>query len=110
MALSRELDPRIAKPFLVLAGLVGFAILYLFFASLGKLVPAHSDSSYLILYADAMLNGNWGLRGWDLTTDSFYTELPFYLVAVKWMGVKPDLMRLVPTSIYALNIVIILGV
>src|SRR5688572_19026379 len=102
-ALNKELDPRFAKVFGAVAGAIGFLVLYLFFASLGKLVPAHSDSSYLILYADAMLNGNWGLRGWDLTTVSFYTELPFYLVAVKWMGVKPDLIRLVPAFIYALN-------
>jgi hypothetical protein len=27
-----------------------------------------------------MLKGNWGLRGRDLTTVGFYTELPYYLV------------------------------
>ena len=57
-ALNKELDPRFSKVFGIFAGAVGFLVLYFFFASLGKLVPAHSDSSYLILYADAMLNGN----------------------------------------------------
>ena len=107
MALSKELDPRFAKAFGIFAGVLAFLIIFLFFASLGKLVPAHSDSSYLILYADEMLKGNWFLRGWDLTTVSFYTELPFYLVAVKWMGVKPDLIRLVPAFIYTLNVALV---
>ena len=106
-ALNKELDPRFAKVFGIFAGAVGFLVLYFFFASLGKLVPAHSDSSYLILYADAMLNGNWLLRGWDLTTVGFYTEFPFYLVAVRFLGVQPDLVRFVPAFIYALNVALV---
>jgi len=108
-ALNNELDPRLARAFGVFAGAIAFLVLYFFFASLGKLVPAHSDSSYLILYADAMLEGNWLLRGWDLTTVSFYTELPFYLVAVELMGVQPDLIRFVPAFIYALNVTLVLA-
>lgn len=108
-ALNKELDPRFAKAFGVFAGAIGFLVLYFFFASLGKLVPAHSDSSYLILYADAMLKGNWLLQGWDLTTVSFYTELPFYLVAVKFAGVQPDLIRYVPAFIYALNVTLVIA-
>jgi hypothetical protein len=109
-ALNKELDPRLAKAFGVVACLTGLFILYFFFSSLAKLVPAHSDSSYLILYAEAMLSGNWGLRGWDLTTVGFYTELPFYLVGVRLMGVHPDLVRLVPAFIYAVNILLVAAV
>lgn len=108
MGLSRELSPQFARVFGIAACAIGFCILYFFFASLGKLVPAHSDSSYLVLYADAILKGNWLLKGWDLTTVGFYTELPFYVVAVKLTGVQPDLIRLVPAFIYALNVTLVL--
>ena len=76
-ALNKELDPRFAKVFGIFAGAVGFLVLYFFFASLGKLVPGHSDRAYLVLYAQEILSGNIFLKDWNLTTVGFYNEIPF---------------------------------
>ncbi|MDQ2986001.1 MAG: hypothetical protein M3R13_04685 [Armatimonadota bacterium] len=109
MALNKELDPRFAKAFGIVAGVIGFVIVYALYASLGKLIPLHIDNAYLILYADAILQGNVTLQGWELTTVGFYTELPFYVIAVSAFGVNSDLMRTVPAFIYTINLALIGG-
>ena len=102
-ALNKELDPRFAKAFGVFAGVIAFLILYFYFASLGKLIPVHSDRAYLALYAQEILSGNYLLSDWHLTTVGFYNEIPFYIVAVKLMGLQTDVMRLVPAFVFTIN-------
>lgn len=110
MKLDSQIDPRIARFFVGFTSLTGLLILFFFYSALAKLLPAHSDGAYLILYADEILKGNVFLQGWNLTSVGFYTELPFYVVGVKLMGVHPDLMRLVPSAIHAINIMLSLAV
>ena len=107
MSLSKELDPRIAKGFGIFAAVIAFLAMFFLFSVLAKLTPLHSDRALLVLYADEMLSGNVGLRGWNLTTVGFYNELPLYLVAVQWLGVSLDVMRLVPAFINAVNVTLL---
>ena len=106
---EREVDPRLAQVIIVLLGVVGFLCVTSLFAAMAKLVPPHSDGACPVLYAQAVIDGNPGLRGWDLTTVGFYTELPFYILGVKFLGMKSDVMRFVPAFIYALNVALIVA-
>jgi hypothetical protein len=104
---ANQIDGRLARPLLVLLGTAAFLIIFGLFAAMAKLITPHSDGACPALYAQAVLDGNPGLRGWDLTTVGFYTELPFYIVGVKVLDLQADVMRFVPAFIYALNVALI---
>lgn len=60
-----------------------------------------SDGAFPLLAAQDMLHGNWILRGWSISTDSFWlTDNPFYVVGVALKGLTPALMDEIPTTTY----------
>ena len=105
---ERTLHPNTQRILLWVVGALGFAILFLLHAAMGKLVtPLHADQAYVVQYANAILGGNWGLRGWEQTTVTFYTEIPLYLLGIKLFGLGPDLMRIVPAFVHTVAILLI---
>ncbi len=65
-----------------------------------------SDNAAPILEAHSILKGNIKLKGWNLSSDNFYTiDLPFYVIAESITGIKSYLPALVPTIIYILTII-----
>ena len=94
---------------LALAGLAVFIGLFAMYSAMAKLLVLHADQAHPSLYAQAILDGNVLLRGWELTTVTFYTEIPFYMIAIKLMGLNADLMRVVPAFIHTMNIFLLGG-
>ncbi|HET6644985.1 MAG TPA: hypothetical protein VFG65_05750, partial [Fimbriimonadales bacterium] len=85
-------------------------ILFLYLASLGKLGRVYADRAGPVVYAHEILNGNWRLHNWDLTTYANYHELLFYVPGVAISGMNMDAMRLIPAFIFALNIFLVVCV
>jgi hypothetical protein len=94
---------RAAVVLLLGAGLALFgALLY---AASVHAAPGNSDGATVILEGKALSGGNLTLRNWALSMDSFWlVDVPFYAVAVLLVGVKPQLLHLVPT-IVALGVI-----
>jgi hypothetical protein len=109
-SLDKELGPRATRLFLVFASLAGSLILFLYLASLGKLGRVYADRAGPVVYAHEILNGNWRLHNWDLTTYANYHELLFYVPGVAISGMNMDAMRLIPAFIFALNIFLVVCV
>ena len=66
-------------------------------------IPYNSDHASIILEAKAILEGNVLLKGWTLSTVSFYTtEMPFYVVSVFLLGVDERIIFLVTALNFAL--------
>jgi hypothetical protein len=63
----------------------------------------NSDDATLVLQGQSMSSAHPTLGGWDLSYDSFWTiDILFYTLAVRLLGVGPDLLNLVPAVIAAL--------
>src|SRR5688572_12532170 len=72
---------------------------------IGRGFAPHSDDATGVLEAEAVLHGNFLLRGWTVSNASFYaTDLPFYVVGVYLRGVHPSLLHDVPAVIYAFTV------
>ena len=99
----------LSKFALTVAGATAFTILFLVYAAMAKLLVLHPDQAHPSLYAQAILDGNVFLRGWELTTVTFYTEIPLYMIAIKLIGLNADLMRVVPAFIHTVNIFLLGG-
>ncbi len=66
----------------------------------------NSDNSAPVLEAHSILKGNIQLKGWNLSSDNFYTiDLPFYIIVESIVGIKSYIPALVPTIIYLLTII-----
>ncbi len=86
-------------------GLFGVIVLGLLTARVAKVYPVSSDDATGVLEATAVLRGNPLLMGWTVSNISFVTtDLPFYVAGVAVNGVKPSLMRDVPSAVYAVAV------
>jgi len=78
-----------------LAGLFTVASLHAF--------TGNSDGATVVLEGNALVHGNFLLRGWRLSLDSFWTvDAPVYAVGVLVVGVREILVYLVPAVIATL--------
>jgi hypothetical protein len=104
---SRERTTRRAL-FYGAAVLIGLALLVLIFdLSSQHVFGSNSDDATLVLQGQSVAAGHVALQGWDLSYDSFWTvDVLFYAVAVRLLGVGPDLLNLVPAVIAALLVLV----
>lgn len=83
------------------AGMILFAL----YIVLSYTVTPNSDNTVPLLEAQSILHGNIFLRGWWVSPDTFYwTDLPFYVVAEAFAGLRPALMHVVPAFIFTLTV------
>ncbi|MEJ4011489.1 hypothetical protein RPM93_07520 [Salmonella enterica subsp. enterica serovar Oranienburg] len=69
--------------------------------------PVTSDGASLFLEAKDMADGNILLRGWTLSTVSFYfTEAIWYAIAIRVFGDSIYLMYVLPATFYTIAIVL----
>jgi len=88
---------------LLLAG-VGLFTLYL---RQSRLAPFNSDGASIILQANSMLHGNPLLSGWWTADVSFYTiELPEYVLAEVFRGLRPDVVHICGALTYTLTVLL----
>jgi hypothetical protein len=75
-------------------------LVFIFDLSSRHIFGGNSDDATLVLQGQSVAAGHAALQGWDLSYDSFWTvDVIFYAVAVRLLGVGPDLMNLVPAVI-----------
>jgi hypothetical protein len=80
-----------------------FVVLYLIYSRLFATVGGNSDGAGDLLEAKSILSGNWLLKGWTLTADTFWTiDTPINTIAMSIRGFVPSLLYTVPAFIYAL--------
>jgi len=85
----------------VLAFVVGgaFYVLLLYAASIHA-APGNSDGATVILEGRALSAGNLTLKHWALSMDSFWlVDVPLYAIGVLLVGVRPELLHLVPSIV-----------
>jgi hypothetical protein len=89
---------------LAAAVVVAVALLVVIFDLASRhIFGGNSDDATLVLQGQSMSSGHLTLGGWDLSYDSFWTiDVLFYTLAVRLLGVGPDLLNLVPAVIAAL--------
>lgn len=65
--------------------------------------PRYSDDARIVLEGQDLLQGNWNLRGWILSSDNFWlTEAPVYALGVAIRGTALSLTHDIPGLIYAI--------
>lgn len=69
-------------------------------------VAKQSDDATAVLQAQAMLGGNWGLRGWILPPDTNFNDLLAYAAFGAFFGPVPGAMAVVPAVFYALVVAV----
>ena len=86
----------------LLAAGAWLAVLLVVVTRVASVYEVSSDDATGVLEADAVLQGNFLLRGWWLSQASFAaTDLPFYVAGRAFLGPEPSLLRDVPVVIYA---------
>ncbi|KAA8393870.1 hypothetical protein FKW15_08110 [Acetobacter sp. DmW_125133] len=86
----------------VVGYLVAFVVLTLLYTALGMTQPLNSDSVSTLLAAQDILHGNVLLKGWDLSTQSFYfTEILPYVVVFGLFGWHVSFYYIVPAMLWA---------
>jgi hypothetical protein len=104
---SRERSPRRS---VILAAVVVAAVALLvviFDLASRHAFGGNSDDATLVLQGQSISSGHPTLQGWDLSYDSFWTvDVIFYAVAVRLLGVGPELLHLVPAVIAALLVLV----
>ncbi|MHB1782676.1 MAG: hypothetical protein ACYCTE_08300 [Acidimicrobiales bacterium] len=90
------------------AGVFGFAALVvLLYVLSAHVVPGNSDGATVVLEGQSLGAGDVTLHHWFLSLDSFWgVDALFYAVAVLLVGVRPELLNLVPAVIAALAVVV----
>lgn len=79
-----------------------FVALSSFYSGIALQFEANSDSASMFLQAIDMARGNVLLKGWDLSTVSFYfTEIVPHAIAVAIFGERNILLYIVPAVLYA---------
>jgi hypothetical protein len=87
---------------LLVVGLLSLGVLT---ARVARVYPVSSDDATGVLEAASVLRGNPLLSGWTVSNVSFVmTDLPFYVVGVAIRGLKPSLLRDVPSAVYAVAV------
>ena len=62
--------------------------------------PGNSDGATVILEGRALSAGNLTLKHWALSMDSFWlVDVPLYAIGVLLVGVRPELLHLVPSIV-----------
>lgn len=83
------------------------ALLTLSFIPLAKTVWFNSDDASLILEARDVFNGNWFLKDWYLSSESYYTtDVIFHAIAVAVFGFSDKLLYIVPCMIFSLIVIL----
>ncbi|MCW2540451.1 MAG: putative rane protein [Frankiales bacterium] len=96
---------RVAVAALAVLGFL--ALVAILYAAGLHAFPGDSDGATAVLEGQSMSGGNFGLDGWWLSMDSFWTvDALFYTAAVPVLGVSRVLLYLVPAVIAALVIVL----
>ena len=109
-SVNRLPTPGMRRALLIAGGAVLFALVFLANLNIAKLVgPLNPDQAAIALYAQEVLDGNVFLRGWELTTVTFYTEIPLYMAAIQLFGLSLDVMRVVPAFLHTVNIFLLAG-
>ncbi|PHY95618.1 hypothetical protein CSR02_00315 [Acetobacter pomorum] len=92
------------KTYQTIAGyIVAFVALTLLYTALGMTQPFNSDSVSTLLAAQDILHGNVLLKGWDLSTQSFYaTEILPYVVMFGLFGWHVSFYYIVPAMLWAI--------
>jgi len=82
----------------------GLAVLYYLQSRAG---PFNSDGAGNVLQAQAILHGNWLLRGWWSSDVSYYaTELPEYVAVTAISGISPDVVHICGAVTYTLTVLL----
>jgi hypothetical protein len=69
--------------------------------------PFNSDGAGNVLQSQAILQGNWLLRGWWSSDVSFYsTELPEYAVVTAIRGLSPNVVHICGALTYTLTVLL----
>jgi hypothetical protein len=99
---------RIARRLVsLLAAGAWLAALLVFGARVARVYEVTSDDATGVLEAEAVLRGNFLLRGWWLSGASFAaTDLPFYVAGLALLGPDPSLLRDVPVVLYAVAVAV----
>ena len=97
----------------ILVRIIGFLFLFcclsVFFVSVALHLPYNSDHASILLEAKSILDGNIFLKGWTLSTVSYYTtEIPFFMIGILLFGYSEKVIYLVTGISYAFLIIIIL--
>ena len=86
----------------------GLVVLYANIAP--RLYVGDSDVATLVLQGQSVAHGNVTLSGWQMVYDSFWTvAVPFYAVAVALVGVRQELMYVVPAVIATVVVLLSVG-
>jgi hypothetical protein len=104
------LGPATRWALLIAFGVIGSAgLLALLYATSVHAVPGNSDGATVMLEGQAMAAGHFGLKGWVVGLDAFWTlDALVYAVAIGIAGLHPMLLNFIPALIAA--IVVIVGV
>jgi hypothetical protein len=100
---ARRRDSRrlVAACLLCLVGAAALAALLALAA--GAAYGGNSDDATLVLQGRAMSAGHLTLSGWDLSFDAFWTtDVPLYALTVAILGVRQEVMYLVPAVVAVL--------
>lgn len=97
---------RLIKIILSLATFLLFSfILFLIYNRIFSTIIHNSDEANVLLEANSMLSGNFLLKGWTLSPDTFWTiDVLINSIAIAIRGFTPTLMHEVPAVIYILII------
>jgi hypothetical protein len=100
---SRERTTRRSATVAVAVALAIALLVVIFDLASRHIFGGNSDDATLVLQGQSMSSAHPTLGGWDLSYDSFWTiDVLFYALAVRLLGVGPDLLNLVPAVIAAL--------
>lgn len=102
MLLRPNITPRLEWRGILIMLLMLQALLTVLFVPLAKTVPFNSDDASVILEARDAFAGDWLLRKWHLSTESYYTtDVIFYILAIPLFGFSDKLLYIVPSALYA---------
>ena len=100
------------KPLLwrILFFITAFLILFAFYLAVGLAVPYTSDHASIFLEAKSIIDTNFLLKGWALSTVSYFTtEIPFYILGILIFGNSEKVIYLVSAANYALLVLLIIS-
>jgi len=94
----------------VLFFIVAFLVLFAFYLAVALAVPYTSDHASIFLEARSIIANNFLLKGWTLSTVSYFTtEIPFYILGILIFGNTDKVIYLVSAANYALLALLIIS-
>jgi hypothetical protein len=104
---SRQQPPRRSRILATVVVVAVVLLIVLFDLASRHAFGGNSDDATLVLQGQSISSGHFTLQGWDLSYDSFWTvDVIFYALAVRLLGVSPELLNLVPAVIAALLVLV----